>query len=190
MRHSVSRISCIANKPALRFNSFSVFAKRITAFLMMTVVAVVAGDMAIASVAKSVAFSRIKAKELELLQYIEVKTGEPTGEISPVYEFWTPTEINRAYYGDNYEGQMDVIALAKDNTIILAKGFNVDLEPEVLLHELYHVVVSENRIEYGCRAEEERAAYDLQIDYVDEIGFGRKPAALFLLFLRCDIEHH
>jgi hypothetical protein len=136
---------------------------------------------------QSLAYSQLKAKERELLGYIALRTGQPVHHISPDYEFWTPEEINRAYYGESYENQSDVIALAKDGDIILAQGYDVEAEPEVLLHELYHVVVTENDIRHRCRAEEERAAYDLQIEYVDEIGFGRKPSPLFLLFLNCDM---
>lgn len=136
---------------------------------------------------QSLAYSQLKAKERELLSYIALRTGQPVHHISPDYEFWTPEEINRAYYGDSYENQSDVIALAKDGDIILAQGYDVEAEPEVLLHELFHVVVTENEIQYRCRAEEERAAYDLQIEYADEIGFGRKPSPLFLLFLNCDM---
>ena len=156
-------------------------AKYALQFLALSMVVVFAVDLAIASVTQTLKHSRLKAKERELLSFIETQTGQTTGHISPRYEFWTPKEINQAYYGEDFENQRDVIALAKDNTIILAHGFNADAEPEVLLHELYHVVVSENKLSYGCRAEEERAAYDLQIDYVNSIGFGRKPAALQVL---------
>ncbi len=45
-------------------------------------------------------------------------------------------------------------------------------------------------IRYSFRAVEERAAYDLQIEYVDEKGSGRKPSPLFLLFLNCDLAQY
>lgn len=155
---------------------------------LVLAVSIAGGSLFSETITKALAYPHLKAKERELLNYIAAKTGEDVEHISPTYEFWTPQEINKAYYGDSYENQRDVIALEQDGNIILAQGYDVNAEPEVLLHELYHVVVSENKLEHRCLAEEERAAYSLQIEYVEEMGSGRKPSPFFMMFLNCNLE--
>lgn len=132
----------------------------------------------------------LEVKERQLLDYIEEHTGYDTTYTKGRYEFWSPERINRTFYGHRYTNQTSVLALHMQGTIILPSWFNLENDSEILLHELFHLVVFDNGVEFPCIEEEEQAAYNLQIKYVDEVGRGRKPGKLFVMLLQCNFHNY
>lgn len=135
----------------------------------------------------SSAFARTPLED-KLLAFIERETGYDTSRIVPRYEYWPVAKLNQVYYQANYSGQENVLALAIEGTIMLPIGFEVELQPEVLLHELFHLVVWENGIEFPCIGAEEQAAYRLQDKFVEETGQGMKSDPFFVLLMGCDMR--
>lgn len=130
----------------------------------------------------------LREKERELLAYISENTGYRTDHIQGRYEFWTTKAINVRFYGERYKEQEDVIAVLVGNTIVLPETFDLERQPEILLHELFHLVVFENDIQFPCLALEEQAAYTLSNKYVIEErnGFGILASPLYIMMLRCN----
>lgn len=135
----------------------------------------------------STSFARTPLED-RLLKYIETHTGYDTSRIEPRYEYWPIAKLNQVYYQANYSGQENVLALAIEGTIMLPLGFNPELQPEVLLHELFHLVVFENGIDFPCIGAEEQAAYKIQGKFVEEMGVGMKPDPFFVILMSCDMR--
>lgn len=133
------------------------------------------------------AFADTFKREREFLDYIKKHTGMETSHILPRYEYWTFERLNQVYYGDQYKGQRNVLALAIGGVIMLPYFFDEVAQPEVLLHELFHVAVFENDVKYQCLGEEERMAYALQDKFVEEQGWGMKSDPFRVFFMQC---HH
>jgi hypothetical protein len=129
------------------------------------------------------------SKERELLDYIEKETGMETSNIVPRYEYWPIDRMNKVFYAEHYSGQENVLALTIEGLIILPPDFDENKQPEVLLHELFHLAVWENGVKYQCIGAEEQHAYRIQEKYVKEVldGNGMIPDPFMVFLMQCHL---
>lgn len=114
---------------------------------------------------------------------------DATGIPSPIYKFMTEEEMNKMFYAENYTGQTDVEAAYHQGVIYLLNDFRLPDKGHTLVHELMHHVTYNLGIEFPCRQEEEKVAYEIQHKWVDETGYGDKASPLWMLLLNCRSYH-
>lgn len=161
--------------------------ERITAAIILAISAFFIGLGVFLSVkAHAEDIHKIVITEEKLLKFIEEHTDYDINIPPPKYVFKSKRELAEIYYQEkNLEGRLDILGLYNSGVITLNDEFELPRDDWQLLHELVHHVVFHNAIKFECTAAEERVAYNLQIKYVDMVGRGNKPNALFMAFLDC-----
>jgi hypothetical protein len=133
----------------------------------------------------------------ELVEWIGENSRYGEMESYPAFAFLTREVLNFLYYegspGMAYDGQEEVKALYIEGMMFLSEDLELGEDDYVLLHELVHHLQWEAghlgdypNDRFGCLAEVEREAYELQAKFVEETGRGEVPSPLFMVTLRCD----
>lgn len=126
----------------------------------------------------------------ELVDWIGAQTDYPAElERYPAIVLLPRDTLNYLFYegaaGRAYNGQDRIKALYLEGMMFLTDDFRLGDHDYILLHELVHHLQFEQKREFGCKAEQEREAYELQIRFVEETGRGEVPSPLFMAVLRC-----
>ncbi len=128
----------------------------------------------------------------ELVHWISENTHYPSAlKQRPDFIFMAPQTIRSAFSrkGMGYSDESSSIrAVQVKGAIYLPDTFQLGRDDFMLLHELVHHMQDESGLKFGCLAEREREAYQLQTKYVGETGIGDMPNDMFMLMLRCDIR--
>ncbi|MCB9947995.1 MAG: hypothetical protein H6842_09235 [Rhodospirillaceae bacterium] len=116
-----------------------------------------------------------------LMAWIGAVTGIPPAPDVPAVMFNSAAELQRLHSPDaayldpaDGDGSPQAVALYNplDGTLHLPEGWQADdpVDISILLHELVHHMQSRAGMEYACRAEMEKAAYDAQIAFLASMG--------------------
>lgn len=108
-----------------------------------------------------------------LMAWIAIQTGRSTVE-PPRIEFLAPARMSEVAFGPRIATSTLLRALYSQPKSIVYLRQNWSpasvRDQSELLHELVHHFQSGHNLQYGCSAERERLAYDLQIAWLREQG--------------------
>lgn len=108
-----------------------------------------------------------------LTGWIALQTGLSAVE-PPHIEFVTQDTMSERAFGPGVAGSPLLRALYSQpaNTVYLRKAWDADKlrDRSELLHELVHHFQNIHSLKYGCGAEREKLAYELQIKWLKEQG--------------------
>ncbi len=120
-----------------------------------------------------------------LLAWVAERTGYDAAGISVTIAFASAKVVNIVAHGKAYGGETDVEAVAIGASILLADGFVLGRDDNILVHELTHVLQHTSGARFTCTALQELEAYTIAAAFTRETGIGVEPAGWFLATLTC-----
>jgi hypothetical protein len=124
-----------------------------------------------------------KAHEDKIAEFLMKK--EPRFKIRPIILY---RKGDPALFLETFGAQADTVyAWFQSGIVTFRMDYDVNKEPEILAHEMYHAFAWINSLKFECPAMEERAAYQIQSEYMKEElnGEGIFPSPFFLATLSC-----
>lgn len=118
----------------------------------------------------SAAADTMEQWQVRLEKYIAANSFIKPGKEKPQILFLRQEYMQKIYDANPVQTGVTVLGLTHNNMIVLPIGFDPNVQPEILLHEMYHfyVGITEQRGRFACAAAEEALAYELQNKFVDE----------------------